>query len=98
MESSTLFELFQASVETYADLPALGYRRVYEENKPGNYKFFTYREAQAKVHAVASALHHAGVQKGQRVAIYGQNCCEWMFILQVLLHTCAEAAYGVSWT
>eukprot|EP00892_Ulva_mutabilis_P009732 jgi/Ulvmu1/7130/UM034_0036.1 len=89
--SSSLHDLFQASVETYADLPALGFRPTYEQGKPGNYNFLSYREAGAKVHAVASALHHAGVQKGQRVAIYGQNSCEWMIILQA----CSRMGYVV---
>ena len=82
--ASTLFELFQASVKANADLPALGYRPIDGEGKPGKYNFFTYQETAAKAHAVASALHHAGVQKGQRVGVYGQNSCEWMIILQVL--------------
>lgn len=82
--ASTLFELFRASVKANADLPALGYRPIDGEGTPGKYKFFTYQETAVKVHAVASALHHAGVQKGQRVGVYGQNSCEWMIILQVL--------------
>ena len=81
---ATLFEMFQASVETYGPQLALGHRPIYT-GQPGDYEFLTYTETDAKAHAVASALHRAGVQKGQRVAVFGQNCCEWMIILQVPL-------------
>lgn len=81
--NSTLFDLFQSSVKAHASQPALGYRPIDDAGKPSDYKFYTYQETEENVQAVASALHHSGVQKGQRVAVYGQNSCEWMIILQV---------------
>lgn len=82
--TSTLFELFQSSVKAHASQPALGYRPIDGAGKATEYQFYTYQETEHKIQAVASALHHAGVQKSQRVAVYGQNSCEWMIILQVL--------------
>lgn len=79
----TLFDTFEASVKAYGDNPCLGYRPIDDDGKAGEYTFFTYTQVQEKVTAFASALNAAGVQKGQRVAVFGQNCCEWMIAMQV---------------
>lgn len=80
---STLYDTFEASVKAHGDRPCLGYRPIDDKGKPGDYTFMTYLEVQSKVKAFASALKTAGVQKQQRVAVFGQNCCEWMIAMQV---------------
>ena len=81
--TGTLFDSFESSVKSYGDHPCLGHRPIDDKGNPGDYTFMTYKEVQDKVKAFASALHAAGVQKQQRVAIFGQNCCEWMIAMQV---------------
>eukprot|EP00892_Ulva_mutabilis_P009730 jgi/Ulvmu1/7129/UM034_0035.1 len=80
--SITLFDTFENSVKNHANGPCLGYRPIDDKGKPGDYTFMTYKEVHDKVKAFASALQAAGVQKQQRVAIFGQNCCEWMIAMQ----------------
>jgi fatty-acyl-CoA synthase len=41
---------------------------------------WTYRELDAAVDAVASALLQRGVAKGDRVGIWSPNCAEWVFL------------------
>lgn len=37
----------------------------------------------AKVEAIASAIAGLGLGKADSVAVYGQNCPEWMVTMQV---------------
>ncbi len=49
-------------------------------HQPVNRKVETHTWAQinAKVESIASALHHLGLTKGDKVAILAKNCAEWL--------------------
>jgi long-chain acyl-CoA synthetase len=80
----TLFESFEESCKTYAERPCIGYRPVDPSSgAPGDFSFMTYHETHEKVAAFASALSAAGLERGQRLAVFGANCCEWMIAMQV---------------
>jgi long-chain acyl-CoA synthetase len=84
-EKSTLYDTFEKSCSQFSDKPCLGYRGVDANGNAGDFTFMTYKEVQDKVKAFSSSLKEAGVQKGQRVAIFGANSCEWMIAMQVQL-------------
>lgn len=80
----TLYESFEESCREHADRPCIGYRPVdAATGSAGAFAFMTYRETQSKVAAFAAALRAAGLARGERVAIFGANCCEWMIAMQV---------------
>ena len=69
-----LVELFQRSVETYADRPAFGTLRGRE------WVFITYAELDTKVALARAALASLGVGRGDRVAIVTDNRIEWVIL------------------
>lgn len=79
---ATLYEVFDMSAKKYASNKCLGYRPI-ADGKPGDYKWYTYAEVAAKVKDIASGLASIGIEPGQRVGVYGANCCEWMMVMQV---------------
>jgi long-subunit acyl-CoA synthetase (AMP-forming) len=84
IEATTLFELFQNSVAKYSGEKLLGWRPIdAATGKAGPYEWLTYGEVNKKVEAIASGLAGLGVKAGDRVGVYGVNCCEWMMAMQV---------------
>jgi long-chain acyl-CoA synthetase len=84
IEATTLFELFQNSVSKYSGEKLLGWRPIdASTGKAGPYEWLTYGEVNQKVQEIASGLAGLGVKAGDRVGVYGVNCCEWMMAMQV---------------
>ncbi len=44
----------------------------------GSYQMWTYKEVWSRIEAFAIGLVHVGVKPGDRVAIFSNNCPEWM--------------------
>ena len=65
----TIGDLFDQTVATYPDQPAL----ISRQQKIR----LTYRELQVQVNQCAHALLHLGITKGQRVGIWAPNRAEW---------------------
>jgi fatty-acyl-CoA synthase len=65
----TIGDLFDRTVETYPDHPALISRHQHMR--------LTYRELQAQVNQCAKGLMALGLQKGQRIGIWSPNRAEW---------------------
>ncbi|WIA35224.1 hypothetical protein OEZ86_003686 [Tetradesmus obliquus] len=83
IEATTLHELFQNSVAKYSGEKLLGWRPINAATgKAGPYEWLTYGEVNEKVQAIASGLAGLGVKAGDRVGVYGVNCCEWMMAMQ----------------
>eukprot|EP00882_Tetradesmus_deserticola_P015867 GHRQ01016920.1.p2 GENE.GHRQ01016920.1~~GHRQ01016920.1.p2 ORF type:complete len:172 (+),score=31.65 GHRQ01016920.1:204-719(+) len=84
IEATTLHELFQNSVAKYSGEKLLGWRPIdAATGKAGSYEWLTYGEVHEKVQQVASGLAGLGIKAGDRVGVYGVNCCEWMMAMQV---------------
>jgi hypothetical protein len=83
--TETLYDTFEASCAKFAENPCIGYRPTDASGNVGAYAFYTYKETFDKVKAFASALRAAGVEKAHKVAVFGQNCCEWMIAMQARL-------------
>jgi hypothetical protein len=49
----------------------------------GDFTYLTYQEVADKVKAFATSLAATGLKKGDRVAVFGANCTEWMIAMQV---------------
>ena len=78
----SLYDTFEASCKKYAENPCIGYRPTDASGNVGAYTFYTYKETNDKVKAFASSLKAAGLEKKQKVAVFGQNSCEWMIAMQ----------------
>ncbi|MGD8215468.1 AMP-dependent synthetase/ligase [Aestuariimicrobium sp. Y1814] len=70
-----LDHLLRASVDKFGDRLATRIRS-YPEG-PAQWKTQTYREFDARIQAIARALVRDGVAKGDRVALFANNCPEW---------------------
>lgn len=80
---NTLFELFEKSVQDFAESPCLG-RRTKHKGVVGKYEFCTYAETRVKVQALSSVLmKEYALKPGSKVGIVGPNCPEWMIAMQV---------------
>jgi long-chain acyl-CoA synthetase len=66
----TLPQVFEISVRRFPDRPCF---TVYEPDRVS----MTYREAHARILAVAQYLRSIGVEHGDRVAVSGKNSPEW---------------------
>lgn len=83
ISATTLHELFQDSVKKYGKERLLGWRPINEETgKAGPYQWLSFDETAKKVDAVASGLAGLGLGAGDRIGVYGVNCCEWMIAMQ----------------
>jgi long-chain acyl-CoA synthetase len=71
---SNLVELFQQTVERFADRPAIGTLRGKE------WQYTTYAELDASVAHARAALAQLGVGRGDRVAIVAENRLEWIVL------------------
>lgn len=80
--TQSLYDTFEASCKKYAENPCIGYRSTDASGTVGDYTFYTYKETNDKVKAFASSLKAAGLEKKEKVAIFGQNSCEWMIAMQ----------------
>jgi long-chain acyl-CoA synthetase len=74
----SLYEMFQQSVEKFADKKCLGART----GANGEYEWITYKEAGEKIAAIGSAMAHVGLDAHGRVGVYGANSPEWMLTMQ----------------
>eukprot|EP00775_Hariotina_reticulata_P012350 gene12350-12484_t len=83
IKATTLHELFQDSVKQFGNEKLLGWRPIDKETgKAGPYQWLTYSETNEKVSDIASGLAGLGLAAGDRVGVYGMNCCEWMIAMQ----------------
>jgi len=73
LPSGTLTELFLSAVDRLGDHPAL---RFFPGPGP-QLESISYREAHARVKAVAYGLEELGVRRGERAAIVSENRPEW---------------------
>jgi len=71
---SNLVELFQQSVERFAE------RRAFGMQRGRDWHFITYAELDVAVAKARAALAHLGVGRGDRVAIVSENRLEWAIL------------------
>lgn len=81
---TTLYELFNASVEKHGPRHCLGYRVKQDDGTAGPYKFMTYKEVQETSRRLAAALMKLGVKKGDRVGVFAPNRVEWMLTIRAV--------------
>ena len=74
-EPNTFRELLDEIGASYGDVPAL----TYVDEEP-----YTYEDLRARAEALEEALHHAGVRKGDRVAIVSENKPTWGIVYLAL--------------
>lgn len=67
----TLVDLFEQTIEKYPN------NRLFGVKKGGSYKWTSYQEFGDKVDACRGALAMRGIEKGDTVAIIGDNSVEW---------------------
>ena len=68
----TLVSMFEQSVQSYGNKPALAHKP-----KGGTYQDISYAELGESVNAFCKGLNTLGVQKGDRIAIVSENRPEW---------------------
>ena len=68
----TLISMFEQSVQSYGNKPALAHKP-----KGGTYQDISYAELGESVDAFCKGLNTLGVQKGDRIAILSENRPEW---------------------
>eukprot|EP00891_Asterochloris_glomerata_P009967 jgi/Astpho2/9967/Aster-06780 len=78
---TTLYDLFQSSVQKYGDRECLGWRSMHD-GKPGPYEWTTYRQTQEQVAKIGSALVAVGLKEHSRCGVFSTNCPEWMTVMQ----------------
>ena len=79
---TTLYDLFQSSVQKYGDRECLGWRSMHD-GKPGPYEWSTYKQTQEQVAKIGSALVAVGLKEHSRCGVFSTNCPEWMTVMQV---------------
>ena len=77
----SLVQVFNASLEQFADRPLFGVKR------DGEWQWMTFEEWGDKVRRLRTALQHLGVEAGDRVAIIANNSPAWA--------VAAYASYGL---
>ncbi|MFC1669532.1 AMP-dependent synthetase/ligase [Spirochaetota bacterium] len=70
----TVPQIFMESVEKYGDRVALRHKEL------GIWKDISWNEYYDNVKYISLALMSMGLQKGDKVAIIGDNCFEWVYI------------------
>ena len=83
-DCATLYELFEASVQSFPDRPCLGWRPIGDDGSPGSYQFLTYTETRTKARHLASALALSGIGKNGKVGILSANNVEWMLAIRAV--------------
>ncbi|HEY1267250.1 MAG TPA: AMP-binding protein, partial [Candidatus Binatia bacterium] len=74
MKHKSLAEMFLAQAERYGDRP------LYRFHSGGKWRTMSWREARARVRALALGLAARGVGKGDRVALFLPNRVEWCLV------------------
>jgi long-chain acyl-CoA synthetase len=74
MNTQHLAVMIGHSGQQYADHPAM---RAYNPNNQPTNQPLTYRDMHARIRTLARAMLALGVQPGDRVGIFAQNCPEW---------------------
>lgn len=72
-----LAHLLAASVSRYPDRPATRIKTGVDRDGRPEYAVQTYREFDARVQLLARAFVRDGIQRGDRVALFANNCPEW---------------------
>lgn len=85
-QTSTLYDVFERSVDLYPTKPYLGYRGSSEDE----YSWLTYAEVASARNALGSGLLALGVRPKDRVGLYSHNSVDWM-IMDTAIH-----AYGMT--
>lgn len=67
----TIIDLFEQSCAKYPDNPYLW------EKIGGKYEARTYAQTRKRVREIAGGLLHAGLKKGQRIALLAEGCADW---------------------
>ena len=73
MKTDTLPQLFWRNVQTYGSRVAL------REKDLGIWKRITWEEYYRQVRDFALGIHSLGFKSGDKLAILGDNCCEWLY-------------------
>jgi len=71
---NTVPEIFTATVSKYGDRAALRFKQY------GTWRDVSWNEYLERATFVACGLHALGFRKGDRVAIIGDNCPEWVYV------------------
>jgi long-chain acyl-CoA synthetase len=83
---TTLYELFEKSVNAYPTNKCLGWRPI-TDGKAGDYVWINYKQTQEKAATVSAAIRATGTKAGGKVGIYSANCPEWMLVIQACNRT-----------
>ncbi|GBF91020.1 hypothetical protein Rsub_03875 [Raphidocelis subcapitata] len=78
----TLYELFSASAEARPGARCLGHRPI-AKGVAGPYEWQTFGQVRERVAGVAAGMRGLGLEAGDKVAILGVNCPDWMVAMQV---------------
>jgi long-chain acyl-CoA synthetase len=70
--SKSLAELFRANFQAHRDERAYGQRRGYRM------EWFTYGQVMEMAFQFCRELEARGIDKGERVMLWGENCAEWV--------------------
>jgi len=81
-EVTTLYENFQRGATKFPDNPCLGSRKLLPGGERGDYLWQSYATVNKRQLAVAGGLLNYGMQKGDHLGIYAQNCPEWVIAEQ----------------
>jgi len=73
MKTDTLPQLLLRNVQTY------GRRVALREKDLGIWKRITWEEYYRQVRDFALGIHSLGFKSGDKLAILGDNCCEWLY-------------------
>ncbi len=79
MNYSSLSEMFFTTCRKFPERTGILYK------KEGSYQSLKFKEIQAVVTCLAGGLMSLGVKKGDRVAIFSENCKEWAFFDYAIL-------------
>lgn len=80
---STMFDVFQDSVERFPDRKCLGWRPVDSDGHAAEeYSYLTYKETDERAGMVACGLHALGVGSGTKVGVWSVNNVEWMLTIR----------------
>ncbi|MBL0060814.1 MAG: AMP-binding protein [bacterium] len=77
---NTIPTLFEAAVATHANEPFLQVR------KSDDVTSYSYRDVAVEISSRAHNLILSGFQKGDRIALLGENSCEWVMTYLAIVH------------
>jgi long-chain acyl-CoA synthetase len=80
---STMFEVFQHSVERFPERNCLGWRPVDSDGKAADsFSYYTYKETDQMAGQVASALRTLGAGTRTKIGVWSVNNVEWMLTIR----------------